>query len=333
MALIVLATLTAGAFAQTSPAGVTTRPAGGSDVSVYVAPLTESGSVLRPGWLGGRLAKAIRGDLEQIQNISVVTSDETQVKALASDQTGPTPNDYHLEKARKANAEVAVIGKATVSGDKVNVNGDVLDVSNGNSFGKFKASGSTRELFSVEDAVVRQVHEVVSRIAGPSQRTSVNMVSAGAESKAPGGRYEGSSLQASLSGNTRARPAGPDSYNQQPYHVVEGPDLQFLLPYAYGGYGYGGYYGWPSYSYINPYYYGYWWPYGYRRNVIIINNNGGGGGNGGTGSNPTPGRPNTVQPTVPVEVRTRHLPGSTVATPPPNTVQRTPSYEIRPVKR
>jgi TolB-like protein len=283
--------------------------------------------MIRPGWLSSHLTTAVREDLDSIKNVDLVTLNNSNV-------SDPDPK-VQLDRAKKAGAEIAVIGAATVNADKLAVTGDVYDVSTGNSFGNFKASGATRDLFKVQDSIVHQIHYIVSRIASP--RTS-----AGATPTAtPGQIYEGSNLQASLNdynfrGLQYANTASTN-YTNQPYHVVEPPDINFILPYAYGGYGYD-YYGWPSYSYYNPYYNpysygGYWNPWG--SGIIIINQDflDGHHHRSGNGNNTTPTPTPPVQHTVPPEIRTRGNQGSVVATPPPNTIQKVPSYEIRPVQR
>ncbi len=138
--------------------------------------------------------------------------------------------------------------------------------------------------------------------------------------------------------------AASTHYEQQPYHLVEQPDINFLLPYYSGGYGYNCY-GWPSYTY-----YGYGWPTPYYSSpiypgwgywptgggVIIINQNNNNVRSGGNPAYTHHGRGHSSnRPTyqVPPEIATRNQNISHVATPAANTIQTSPSYEIRPVDR
>jgi TolB-like protein len=326
--LIALTILISSAITQAQTASTPTAPAAqpaGATVKVYVV-FSESAALLRPGWLSSRLATVVRDDLEPLPSVQIV-------KAPA-EATDADPK-AQLTRARQAGAEVAVIGAASVEGDKLSVTGDVYDVSTGNSFGNFKANGTTRDLFKVQDSIVHQIRQIVDRIASPSAGTAV-----ASKTPAAGTNFEGSNLQASINDYT-FRGANNNRYDQ-PYHVVEPPDISFSLPYDYGGYGYSGY-GWPSYTYYNPYYSPYygggyygngWNNWGWGPSVIIINqdfirdhmrNRGNSGGNQG----PIP----APAPTVPTEIRTRGQMGSVVATPPANTIQQSPSYEIRPVTR
>ncbi len=323
---IILSSAIALAQSAPSPAAPATQSAGaGSQVKVYVSPFSESAALLRPGWLSARLATAIGDDLDSLKNVDILKA--------SSEATSERDAKPQLDRARQAGAEIAIIGAATVEADKLSVTGDVYDVASGNSFGNFKANGTTRDLFNVQDSVVHQIRETVSKIASPNPATPATSITT-----APESNFEGSNLQASINNYDFRGLQGANNnmpYADQPHHVVEPPDITFG-PYAYGGYG------WPGYTYYNPYYSPYYGsPYGNGWNnwewspgIIIINHDfirDQIRHSGNTGGNPTPGP--APQPVVPTEIRTRGNLGSVVATPPPNTIQQSPSYEIRPVNR
>ena len=267
-AVLVVVALATCALGQSTPVP-STQPSGASSgtTRIYVAFTESGGSMIRPGWLSTRLSESISKDLSAFTAVELLKP--------AEGQTPPRPEEGSkalLDLARQSGAEVAIVGSAKLADNKLSVAGDIFDLASSTSIAKFKADGSASDLFKVQDNVVHQVRLAVARIVGASPVTA----STGSDTPAaPGsdGRYPGSALQRSLDNtNLKGLELGNSAgtrYDQQPYHVVEEPGINFLLPY-YGGYGYGSCYGWPSYSYGSSWFPYYGGGYGWGNNSILV---------------------------------------------------------------
>ncbi len=154
-------------LAQLALAAPATRPAG-APLNVYVAPLGESGSLIRPGWLSSRFTNAIQNSLDQIKQVAIVSPAVTP-----STNRSATIGEI-LNSARNADAEVAVIGVVHAEADKLSVSGDIYDASSGSSFGRFKAGGTTQDLFAIQDSVTRQIHAIVANLAAAFRHTDAH---------------------------------------------------------------------------------------------------------------------------------------------------------------
>jgi TolB-like protein len=278
LVVVALAAFSSAQTTQPAPAAPASQVPGKTGLTkFFVAPFTETGgTMIRPGWLSSRLTDAVNKDITTFAAVQVVKP---------AGVVAPRPEEgdkAYLDQARQAGAEVAIVGQSSLDGSKLAISGQIIDVASGSTFGTFKAEGTPNDLFRVENSAMGQVRQLVAGLVGGSPSSAPSAGSVATTPNAPpasGSRYERSELARSLDGShlrgIEIANSESSKYNQQPYHTVEEPDINFLLPY-YGGYGYGPYYGWPQYSYYNP-----WFPYygggyswdGPRRQLIIIQNN------------------------------------------------------------
>jgi hypothetical protein len=278
--------------------------------------------MIRAGWLSERFTDAVSDELGSIAAVQLAQ-----------------PTNYHreqsdLDRARQAGAQLAVAGKIAVSGDDLSASGEMFDVASGNSLGTFKNEGKARDLFNVQDATARQVKQLVERVTLPRGSASVAGINSASRSS-DSVRYNGSDLQRSVDGSDRSSRSSADSrYDADPHHRTYVSPMQYLVPYYTNYYGYRSYSPWyPGYS---PSYYGGWNGWG-SGPIVVINNS----FNRGQGSSSSGGRGPTIIRTpvpritqAPTEIDTRTSNGSLVPAPTmPNTIQKTPSYEIRPPTR
>lgn len=98
-------------------------------------------------WLG----KAVQQDL-----ISDLTEGTTTHVIAPSSLPAAIDLDGAVREARDANAAIVVFGQAQTTGKEIRLTGQVVDVASGNALGALKATGSSDDLFHLEDGLASQ---------------------------------------------------------------------------------------------------------------------------------------------------------------------------------
>jgi TolB-like protein len=198
----------------------------------------------QPDWINRALVQSVSDDLSSIKGLTVMTSATT----------------------RPADADYVVSGTIQRVNGELRVTGRVEDTSTHQVVGGFKATGSERDLFAIEDAIATQLKYVLAPqaaampttpLASQPSPTTANAPPSGPFAQRP--QFEGSDLQRSLQERDYLRRM--EERNALLYQPV--PDYTYnqpVYPVDYG-YGYGGY---------DPY--GYTYPYGWwGGSVVVIN--------------------------------------------------------------
>ena len=247
---------------------------------VLVAPFTEANENQRPDWIDRSIQQSLSDELTLNRAAEVV-------------DFKPAGNQSPEEQAKAQEAQYVITGSVQRVAGEIRVSGRVDDVIAGKRIGSFKATGSERQLFAIEDSIAMQVRGLI----GATDSPTTTMAAGGSnvpQLQTPftpdnygGSGFEGSDLQRAMRDPNLIRQAAmnPPTY---PTYQDNNTYQQPLYPYTVGlngnypyGYGYG-------YGY-NPYYYGSGWWWGGGGDVIVINNgnsghghdHGGGGGGGG----------------------------------------------------
>ena len=216
-----------------------------ADSTVWVQPFTEANEQQQPDWLNRTLHQALVDELATQGGVRVASA-----------------------KTRPADARYVVTAQIQRVNAEIRVTGQVLDTESNKSVGGFKATGTERELFAIQDAIGAQVTKAIA----PPTATQPIAAAQQPRIEAPFAPirfgYEGSDLQQAVKDNRPVR--------QPPIREYE-PPMPTLYPVTQQQpYGYN-----PGYGYN--YGYGYGYPYngfGYG-SVIILNNKSGHGHHGG----------------------------------------------------
>jgi TolB-like protein len=204
---------------------------------VWIEPFTEANQPQQqPDWINRALAQSVSDDLSGIKGLTVVPA-----------ATRP--------------ADVSYVVSATiqrVSGD-LRVTGRVEDASTHQIMGGFKATGSERDLFAIEDTMAQQLKQILApdapSITQPQPTTTAATNPFGPQRS----QFQGSDLQRALEERDYLRRlAERNAYQNQPV-----PDYTYNQPVYPVDYGYG----------YNPYGYGYGYGYGgwLGGSVVIVN--------------------------------------------------------------
>jgi TolB-like protein len=256
---------------------------GGGGGRMWVAPFSEAndsgtpgGPTQNPDWISRALRQSVVDDLAALKGVSVTNTTATAAAATNAPTTRPSDVDYVVSGTiQRVNGELRVSGR-------------VEDVAGNRTVGGFKATGSEKELFAIEDSIAGQLKSTLA----PASSAPATSKPAGGYAAEPGGTFEGSDLQRAL--------ADRDYLRQLQMAGEPAPEYGYTQPVdsGYSNYGYRavyspfllggpGYVYYPNYNY-SPYGYGYGgYPYGYGygggSNVVIINNGSGGHGHHGAG--------------------------------------------------
>jgi TolB-like protein len=209
---------------------------------VWVAPFEKAGE--SPEWMTRTLQQSLTDELATLKTIDVQMSKEP---------TGAT----HIVKASVQRSE-----------KEIRITGRVEDPA-GKNLGGFKATGSERDLFGIEDGLATQVAKIVAPDE-PLTTTEPAKLQPIETPFAPAiGGFEGSDLQRSMKEGVRRqytspRYSEPPTYQQPMYPVSVGlGNYYYNQPY----YGNSGWY---------PGYYGGYWGYGLGTTIIINKDHNGG---------------------------------------------------------
>jgi hypothetical protein len=208
---------------------------------VWVQPFTEANPQQSPDWISKTLHQSLSDELAGIKGIQLTQS-----------------------ATKPADAQYMITGQIQRLDGELRVSGQVIDAKDGKIVGGFKATGSDRELFAIEDSIAQQVKPLIApestaAVAGAPATTQPNVEMPFAPAKY--GTYGGSDLEQSLQTNAPLQPNDTGTY-QQPVNT------QPTYPTNYGMYN--------NSLYGYPYGYGYPWGFGYGfgGNVIIVNRDG-----------------------------------------------------------
>jgi TolB-like protein len=195
---------------------------------VRVLPFAEANEKQQRDWINRALQQAVIDELASL----------TTVQLVSTSQPATAP------------AEFTVLGTIQRINGGLRVTGRVEDA-NGKTIGGFKATGTERDLFAIEDAIAQQITGLIA----PTERP---LLEGGPVISRPAsggtGNFEGSDLQRALQDRDAIRRAAernavqypPVIYPQQPtYPITYGINSGYSpYGYGYGGYGYtGGYCG------------------------------------------------------------------------------------------
>ncbi len=184
--------------------------------------------------------------------------------AVAQPKTSakPLPNaDLHaaVEAGRENNASAVIFGSYQVLNDQIRVDGTIANVSNSQILGSLQATGTTQDLFKMEDALAAQIRGTLQRPVDGA----LPIVSYGASQNGSNpyyiwnnGQNSGASADSGLPYiNTTQADSGlrdysynyaagsspayvPPSYNQSPDYSYYTTPYPYSYPYVYSNYGY-----------------------------------------------------------------------------------------------
>lgn len=220
-----------------------TQPAarGDRDVRprVLVLPFEELSDAPQRAWVGKAMQDSLIAELTRSGLVAVITppADAQPTKDAAA----------AAQLARDQHAPLAILGSYQLVGEELRVTGQMIESIDGEHIAAIKATGSLRDLFSIEDMIGSQVRRDLLAILQPesSQQPQDPRVagrdpfgvepSGPVQQQPPTGAYNGSDLQRSLYGDQWTVPVPAD--------VVQGRNR--------ARYDYPGYYYPPSYSYYD----------------------------------------------------------------------------------
>lgn len=206
---------------------------------VLVLPFDELSDEPKREWVGKAMQQSLIAELTRSGLVAVVTP--------PADAPPATDAAAAAKLARDQHAPLAILGSYQLIGDELRVTGQMIESIEGEHIAAIKATGSLRDLFSIEDMIAAQVRRDLLTILHPEQppQQPQDPAVAGGDpfgveptgplaQQPPTGAYNGSDLQRSLYGDQWAPPPSPD--------VLAGRDRN---RYDYPGYYY------PSYSYYD----------------------------------------------------------------------------------
>ncbi len=228
-----------------------------ANATILVAPFASAGNGDRE-WISKGIQQDLTADLIRSSRLHVVAP--TDLPAVQD-------ADAALKIGRDSHAAFVIFGHFQVVETNVRITGQVLETASGQSIGALKATGPTRDLFNMEDALSGQVISAL-----PKQM----LVERGNTAPMPY-VYEPSSTPSQTAPAPTSDESGyyaPQTYVQatSPYTSDYSYTPQAYVPdYDNSDYGYGPYY---------PYYYNYWYP-----GFVVIGGHHHDHGHGGDGHN------------------------------------------------
>lgn len=225
-----------------TPAQVAPAPAApdSANPTILVMPFASAGSGDRD-WISKGIQQDLTADLIRSSRLHVVAP---------TDLTPAQDSDAALKFGRDNRAAFVIFGHFQVVETNVRITGQVLDAATGQSIGALKATGPTRDLFNMEDALSGQVISSLPKrllADNASQPTSTPMPYV----------YEPNQT-------TPAPTYSDESGYYAPQTYVQAPSPYGTADYSYAPQTYtpnldNSYYGYGSAPYY-PYYYNYWYP-------------------------------------------------------------------------
>jgi TolB-like protein len=213
----------------------------GAQGRVWVAPFDEVGAAdkqVQPNWINRALRQSIIDDLSSVRGVTVATPAASG--AMQSPATQPADVDYIVRGTiQRVDGDLRVSGRVEQAGADKTIGG-------------FKASGTERDLFSIEDSIASQLRLVFAPPPAPAVAAATTAPS---NPFSRPGMFEGSDLQRALEDRDYLRRLQND-YEPAPTYGYTQPVYPAGYSYSpYGGYG------------------GYWWGGGWDGNSVIIINN------------------------------------------------------------
>ena len=188
--------------------------------SVIVAPFAESNELQQLDWVSRSLHQALVDDVASIPEVTVLN---------ASKPANPNDAQYIVRSTlQRGNGELRVSGR-------------VEEVATGKTIGGFKAGGSERQLFAIQDSIAEQVQSILgggtTAVAQQPQRPQTQPQPAQQPVMVAGGVFDGSDLQRALMDRDyirrqSVRSSVPDYTYMAPTYGYQQPPY----PYATGGY-------------------------------------------------------------------------------------------------
>jgi TolB-like protein len=121
---------------------------------VVVLPFRMIGSDASRNWIADAVRENVQSDLLGHEAATLVAPVPGKAGQHPAPPDGPAAA---LDAGRAAKADLAIFGAAQVNDVDVRVTGQVIDLSTGKAIGAFKASGTLRHLFEVEDQLTEQI--------------------------------------------------------------------------------------------------------------------------------------------------------------------------------
>ena len=176
-------------------------------------------------------------DLSRVRNLRAVDATE-----VAPDR------DAAIAAGKSGDADSVVWGTVQYVEGRVRVDGEVLDVHTADAKGRFKVTGTLRELFELQDLVAEQVRRHVSQPAPAERGDQVE----GVDNAEPAEVPEGKPLRVAGRGREPA-------WSRRPSVLRD--DITLRYNYADEPYWYSPYWRWPYHYYSRGYYGYYHYPY------------------------------------------------------------------------
>jgi TolB-like protein len=233
----------------------------GAPANILVKPFQEADSQ-QPDWINRAITQSVVDELSSMKDVTVSSSAENQPAAPASASASTTQPS--------GNPDYTVSGNIQRVNQQLRVSGTVTN-SAGKNVGGFKATGSTQDLFAIEDSLADQLRDALGlteQAAPPAQPTASTAAGTGgaAPAGAPanalaGSDYTGSDLQRAAQNPGLIRQLSDRSYYNSTASTPAGvvaptttyPPNYGYPPYYYGaGWGWGWGWGFPNVVIINP---------------------------------------------------------------------------------
>jgi TolB-like protein len=269
--LLVVISLGSSVFAETPTTAPSAQPV------VLIAPFQQingSDNTSR-AWVGQALLEDMIATVSRYGTL--------QPKAL--DKTlSNTDSTTALKEGQVNNAAVVIYGSYQTVGDLIRISGSVANVNSGHTMGSLQATGSTQDLFRIEDLLGAQLRDVLSRSHDGALPVVAYGPQQGSENPFYYGNQAATETSATPQGALPEIAAQPDSvipgysygylpsespiYSQPGYAAAP---ANYTYPYDYYPYDY-------AYSGVYPYGYGYPYPYAYGPSIFAGGFIGGGFG-------------------------------------------------------
>lgn len=231
---------------------LTAAAAWAAPAKIMVKPFEEADRQ-QPDWINRAVTQSVVDELSSMKDVTVTSPSENgSATAPAQSSSSTQPSE---------NADYVVSGNIQRVNQQLRISGTVTN-SAGKNVGGFKATGSTQDLFAIEDSLADQLRTALGlsgQAQAPAQPTASTGTGAPSNQAIAGSDYTGSDLQRAVQNPGLIRQLSDRSY----YNNATTP--AGVVPPTYPPY-----YGYP------PYYYGAGWGWGWGwgfPNVVIINPN------------------------------------------------------------
>ena len=119
-------------------------------------------------WLGTGISETVTAELRGLEGLTVVPRGRVhQLLRTLQEETGESPDALWMRAGRELGARWVLTGNFQRAGEAVRVTASLLEVRSGRAVRTMKADGSLREIFALQDRLVREVAEGLRAVTRP----------------------------------------------------------------------------------------------------------------------------------------------------------------------